>query len=178
MMSANSRILFRLQIVLVCLYITPSHYHHCANLSEDIELIKCLSDFLSSLWVRLSTFSQFFIIQYMGLCVFSLPISIVMIELIYILSYYHDEIGSMNYPLFIRVRSWNNGMRCMYLYSSEVYGLDQPGFTHRNMQQGPKSNRVRNYWDIMYVQDTECNYTHKTVQLWFILGDVWIIHMC
>ena len=26
-----------------CLYITPSH-HHCANLSEDIELIKCLSD--------------------------------------------------------------------------------------------------------------------------------------
>ena len=22
----------------------PSHYHHCANLSEDIELIKCLSD--------------------------------------------------------------------------------------------------------------------------------------
>ena len=31
-------------IVLVCLYITQSHYHHCANLSEDIELIKRLSD--------------------------------------------------------------------------------------------------------------------------------------
>ena len=27
-----------------CLYITPSHYHHCANLSEDTKLIKCLSD--------------------------------------------------------------------------------------------------------------------------------------
>ena len=26
------------------LYSTPSHYHHCANLSEGIELIKCLSD--------------------------------------------------------------------------------------------------------------------------------------
>ena len=26
------------------LYITASHYHHSANLSEDIELIKCLSD--------------------------------------------------------------------------------------------------------------------------------------
>ena len=26
------------------LYSTPSHYHHCANLSEDIELIKCPSD--------------------------------------------------------------------------------------------------------------------------------------
>ena len=35
---------FGLQIVFVCLYITPSHYHHCANLYEDIELIKCLSD--------------------------------------------------------------------------------------------------------------------------------------
>ena len=31
-------------IVFVCLYITPSHYHHCANLFEDIGLIKCLSD--------------------------------------------------------------------------------------------------------------------------------------
>ena len=44
MKSANSRIQFGLQIVFVCLYITPSHYHHCANLSEDIELIKYLSD--------------------------------------------------------------------------------------------------------------------------------------
>ena len=44
MMSANSWIRFGLKIVLVYLYITPSHYHHCANLSEDIELIKCLSD--------------------------------------------------------------------------------------------------------------------------------------
>ena len=44
MMSANIRIRFGLQVVLVCLYRTPSHYHHCANFSEDIELIKCLSD--------------------------------------------------------------------------------------------------------------------------------------
>ena len=44
MMSANIRIRFGLQIVLVCLYCTPSHYHQCTNLSEGIELIKCLSD--------------------------------------------------------------------------------------------------------------------------------------
>ena len=44
MMSANIRIRFGLQIVLVCLFSAPSHYHHCANLSEGIELIKCLSD--------------------------------------------------------------------------------------------------------------------------------------
>ena len=38
-----------------------------------------------------------------------------MIENIYTLSYYHHRIESMNsYPLF-RVRSWNNGVRCMSL---------------------------------------------------------------
>ena len=35
---------------------------------------------------------------------------------LYTLSYYHHQIVSMNhYPLF-RVRSWNNGVRCMSLY--------------------------------------------------------------
>ena len=43
-MRSNSRMRFRLQFVFVFLYITSSHYHHCANLSEDIELIKYLSD--------------------------------------------------------------------------------------------------------------------------------------
>ena len=32
------------------------------------------------------------------------------------LSYYHHQIGSMNYYLLFRVRSWNNGMRCISLY--------------------------------------------------------------
>ena len=86
MMSANVRIRFGLQIILVCLNSTPSHYHHCANLSEGIELTKCLSRYiLSSVWVRLSIFSPLSIIQYVGLYVFSLPISLVMIERIYIL---------------------------------------------------------------------------------------------
>ena len=40
---------------------------------------------LSSVWVRLSIFSQLSIIQYVGLCVFSLPISLAMIKRIYIL---------------------------------------------------------------------------------------------
>ena len=43
MMSANNRIRFVLKIVSVCLSTTPSHYHHCANLSEDIELVECVS---------------------------------------------------------------------------------------------------------------------------------------
>ena len=42
-------------------------------------------------------------------------------ENIYTLSYYHHQIGSMNYFLhpvlsLFRVRSWNNGVRCMSLY--------------------------------------------------------------
>ena len=40
---------------------------------------------LSSVWVILSIFSQLSIIQYVGLCVFSLPISLVMVERIYCL---------------------------------------------------------------------------------------------
>ena len=40
---------------------------------------------LSSVWLRLSIFSPVSIIQYVGLYVFSLPISLVMIERIYIL---------------------------------------------------------------------------------------------
>ena len=39
-----------------------------------------------------------------------------MIERIYTLSYYHNQIGSMNYYPLFRVRSWNNSMRCMSLY--------------------------------------------------------------
>ena len=71
---------------------------------------------LSNVWVRISIFSQLSILQYVGLCVFSLPISLVMIEMIYTLSYYHHQIGSMNYYPLFRARSWNNGMRCMSIF--------------------------------------------------------------
>ena len=84
-MSANSRIRFGLQTVFVCLYITPSHYHHCANFIWRHWTYKMLVRYdLSSVWVRLSIFSQLSIIQYVGLWVFSLHISFVMIEIIYI----------------------------------------------------------------------------------------------
>ena len=84
MMSANSRIRFGLQIAFVSLYITSSHYHHCANFIWRYWTYKMPVRYLSSVWVRLSIFSQLSIIQYVGLCVFSLPISFVMIEIIYI----------------------------------------------------------------------------------------------
>ena len=76
---------------------------------------------LSSVWVRLSIFSQLSIIQYVELCLFSSPFPLwSLIEYIYIhiytLSYYHNQIGSMNYCPLFRVRSWNNGVRCMSFY--------------------------------------------------------------
>ena len=50
MVLANDRIHYDLQVVFVCLQITPSHYHHYADSSEGIELIKCLSG--TCCWVR------------------------------------------------------------------------------------------------------------------------------
>ena len=84
LMSTKSRMRFGLQIVFVCLYITPSHYHYCANFIWRHWTYKMPFRWnLLSVWVRLSIFSQLSIIQYVGLCVFSLLISFVMIERIY-----------------------------------------------------------------------------------------------
>ena len=54
--------------------------------------------------------------QYVGLCVFSLPIFLMMIEIMSTLSCYHHQIGSRNYYPMFRARSQNSGMRCMPLY--------------------------------------------------------------
>ena len=96
MVFANDRIHYGLQVVFVCLQITPSHYHHYADSSEGIELIKCFRHMLPSVCLRLRLFSQLSFIQYMGLCVFSLPNSPVMVVRMCTLSYYHHQIGSMN----------------------------------------------------------------------------------
>ena len=117
MMSANNRIRFVLKIVFVCLSITPSHYHHCANLSEGIELdacqiyfVECVSKIRHILSVihhtiRGAVFFFCFVFQFTHYpCDW---------ENIYTLSYYHHQIGSMNYYPLFRVRLWNNGVRCM-----------------------------------------------------------------
>ena len=98
LMSVNNRIRFGLQTVFICLYITPSYYHHCANLSEDIELIKFLSDIFDR-----------------AVCFQFTHFPCDDIEIIH-MSYYHHQIGSMNYYPLFRVKSWQNGRRCMSLY--------------------------------------------------------------
>ena len=52
---------------------------------------------LPSVYLRLRQFSPLSFIQYMGLCVFSLPNSPVMIVRMCILCYYHHQTGSMNH---------------------------------------------------------------------------------
>ena len=82
---------------------------------------------LSSVWVRLSIFSQLSIIQYMGLCVFSLPISLVMIERIYTLSYYHHQLEVLSHmPLCISMIS---GVCVQGMWNAQVKG--QVTETHR-----------------------------------------------
>ena len=70
---------------------------------------------MSIVCLRLSQFSQLSFMQYMGLCVFSQPISRVMImriRVLYLIIIIKPEVTKwVRLPLF-RVRSWNNGMRC------------------------------------------------------------------
>ena len=91
MMSANIRIRFGLQIVLVGFYSTAYHYHHCALCKliwRHCTYKMPVRYILSSVWVRLSIFFPLSMIQYVGLYVFSLPISLVMIEIRYIYIYF------------------------------------------------------------------------------------------
>ena len=115
MMSANNRMRFGLQIF-VCLYSTPSHYHHWANLSEDIELIKCLSDIFCQVCKIKHILS---VIQYTicgAVCFQITHFPCDDWENIYTWPYYHHRIGRMNYYPLFRVRSWNNGVHCMSFY--------------------------------------------------------------
>ena len=86
MMCANIRIRFGLQIVLVYLYSAPTSSSSLCKLNWRHWIYKIpVRYILSSVWVGLSIFSPLSIVQYVGLYVFSLPISLVMIERIYIL---------------------------------------------------------------------------------------------
>ena len=73
---------------------------------------------LSSVYLRVSPFSQISFMQYMGLCVFSLPISLMMIVRLYFISSYqrHHQIGNMSHLPLFRVMSWNKRLHCMSLY--------------------------------------------------------------
>ena len=113
MMSANSPIRFDLKIIFVYLYITPSHYHHCASLSEDIELIKCLSDIVCQVCKIRHIISVIHYKTGEAVCFQLTHFPCDDWENIYTLSYYHHRIGSMNYYPLFKVGSLNNGVHSM-----------------------------------------------------------------
>ena len=84
MMSANIRIRFADRTRLFVQY-TISLSSLCKLIWRHCTYKMPVRYILSSVWVRLSIFSPLSIIQCVGLYVFSLPISLVMIERIYIL---------------------------------------------------------------------------------------------
>ena len=54
-------------------------------------------------------------------------------ENIYTLSYDHHQIGSMNYHPLYRIRSWNSGMRCMFLYIPSMLLAISIYFAYKNV---------------------------------------------
>ena len=85
LVCANNSVQYDPMVIFICLYVTLPHYHHYADLAEDIELLKCLSGTFCLECLRLSQFSQLSFIQYMWLCVFSLSICLMMIVRICVL---------------------------------------------------------------------------------------------
>ena len=119
MMTAYSRIRFGLKIANVYLYITWSHYHNFANLSEDIELIDVSQIYFAErVCEQDKAYSLSYPLYYIcGVVCFQFAhFPCDHWENIYTLSYYHHQIGRMNYYPLFRVTSWNNGMRCMSFY--------------------------------------------------------------
>ena len=95
-------------------------FAHCISLSSLWRLIwrhwtsKMLVRYmLSSVCLRSSQFSQLSFIQYMGLCVVSLPNFLIKIMKMCTLSCYHHQIWSVNINYCLGVRLWNSGTCCM-----------------------------------------------------------------
>ena len=77
-------------------------------------LVSCT---LPSVCLRFRQFSQSSSMQYVGQCVFRLPISlmvIVRICVLYLVIIIKSEVWHICH--YFRVMSWNNGMRCVYSY--------------------------------------------------------------
>ena len=86
-------------VVFVCLHITLPHYHHYADLSESIELLKCLSGTFCIECVSKikSNISIIFHAIYGAVRIRFTNFSSDDYDYISTLSYYHYQIGSMTH---------------------------------------------------------------------------------
>ena len=114
--------LLTFHIVFVCLHITLPHNHHYADLSESIELLKCVSgtSCLQCVSKIKSILSIIFNAIYGAVCIQLTHFSYDDCENMSTLSYHFKQIGSMTHLPLFRIWSCNNGMRCMsFLYYFE-----------------------------------------------------------
>ena len=95
MMSANSRIQFGLQTVFMCLYITPSDYHHLQTYLKTMNLKNACQIYFVECVSKIEHILSVIHYTIYGTVCFQFNHSLVMIERIYILSYYHHQIESM-----------------------------------------------------------------------------------
>ena len=118
MMSADNRIHYDPMVVFVCQHITLAHYHHYADLTESIELLKCLSGtFCFECLSRIkSILSIIFHAIYGAAFIQFTHFSYNDCENTCTLSYHLHQIGSMTHLSLFRGRSWKNGMRCRSFY--------------------------------------------------------------
>ena len=87
MVFANNRMHYGPMVVFIYLQFTLPHCYHYADVSEGIGILKykLVRYILPSVCLRFSQFSQLSVIKYMGPCVISLPIPLMMIIIICIL---------------------------------------------------------------------------------------------
>ena len=115
-MCANDRAHYGLMVVFRL-------HHHYTDESEFIELNINVRYILPSVCLKLNQSPRLSSMQYMGLLVFSLPISHMIT-----LTYYHHQIGSITHLQLFRVSSWKNVVRCMSVYilmENSLYAKNQ-----------------------------------------------------
>ena len=96
MICANYRKHYRPIVVFVCLHITIPRYHNFEDVSESIELLKCLSDASVECVSKIkSILSIIRHVIYGAVCIQFAHISNDYCENTCTLSYYHHQIGSM-----------------------------------------------------------------------------------
>ena len=109
MMRANNRLHYGPMVMFICLHITVPHYYHYyyySDISEGMELLPVRYS-LSSVYLRLSQLSQLSFMQYMGLCVSSLPISFVCdYENMCVLCNYHHQVWNIWHSLGLGHENW------------------------------------------------------------------------
>ena len=116
--------------IFVCLHITLIHYHHYADLSEGIELLKyvsCTFCFKCVSEIK-SIISTVFHAIYGAVHIQLTHFSYYDCDNTCALSYYYHQIGSMTHLPLFRAWSWTNGICFMSFYVSMLSAANNKEF--------------------------------------------------